>query len=377
MIYAKDYIDTSASIYGKMTELATQHNAINFTQGAPEFDTPNWLIDKVDFYMKQGKNQYSPIYGALQLRNAIANKQKICYDVDIGVENIAITSGAIEGLFALISTYVNKDDEVIFFDPAFDAYIGITKFNQGKCIRLNLLEDGRINLKAIANSITPKTKIIILNSPHNPMGTVISKDEYQELAKIIHNKDILVIADEVYEHIYAGNSFVSAIQIPELHKQLVVIQSLGKTYNTTGWRVGVIIAPHEIIRHVLAIKQFMSFSASHPVQLALADVIHEYPEYYQNLPKLYQQQNKLLRKYLHNSRFKLLEWHGSSFQILDYSAISDENDMELCMRLIKDYGVGLIPLSSLSESPSKSLLRLCFAKKDTSIIEGAHRLCQI
>jgi methionine aminotransferase len=373
----KSHIDTTPSVYGKFAIMANEHKATNFTQGAPDFDTPEWLIDRTNFYMRQGKNQYSPIPGAPALRKAMIQKTKDCYDVGIEIDNVAITAGAQEGLFATISAYVGSDDEVIMFDPIYDAYAGITKFNQGKCVRLNLLPNGSIDLQAIANAITTKTKIIILNSPHNPMGGVISKEEYQELTTLLKGKDILVIADEVYEHIYAGAKFTSAIEIPELRDKLVVLQSLGKTYNLTGWRLGITIAPPEIIKDILAIKQFATFSAVHPMQLALADGIVQHPEYYQDLHRLYKKQNQLLRDGLKDSRFKLLDWQGSPFQMLDYSTISDENDQEFATNLIKKYGVGLIPISSLFKQPKNGLLRLCFAKKDVDIINGVKKLCQI
>ncbi|AXA33463.1 aminotransferase class I/II-fold pyridoxal phosphate-dependent enzyme [Francisella adeliensis] len=373
----KPQIDTSPSVYAKFATMANEHKAVNFTQGAPDFDTPEWLIDRANFYMKNGKNQYSPIPGAPALRKAMIQKTKQRYGVNIEFDNITITAGAQEGLFAVISSYVGKDDEVIMFDPIFDTYAGVTNFNQGKCVRLNLLPNGRIDTQAIANAITDKTKIIILNSPHNPMGTVISKVEFKEIANIIKDKDILVISDEVYEHIYAGDSFTSAIQIPELRNKLVVLQSLGKTYNLTGWRLGVAIAPSKIIKEILYIKQFSTFSAVHPMQLALADGIVEHPEYYQNLHSLYKKQNQLLREGLKNSRFKVLEWQGSPFQVLDYSNISNENDHEFATNLIKEHGVGLIPISTLFEKPQNGLLRLCFAKKDDDIIKGAKILSQI
>lgn len=377
MLAAKDYLNTNASIYGKMSALSIQHGAVNFTQGAPDFETPEWLVDRVGFYLQQGRNQYSPTIGTEELRKAIVYKQKRCYDVDVKLEEVTITTGAVEGLFAVISAYVGKDDEVIFFDPAFDVYIEIIKLNQGKCVRLNLLENGHIDLQAIANYISSRTKMIILNSPHNPMGSIITKEEYQDLARIIARKDILVIADEVYEHIYAGDSFVSAIQIPELRNQLIVVQSLGKTYNLTGWRMGVLIAATDIITNVSAIRQMTTFCAPTPFQLALADSIMEYPEYYDNLHLQYKQQHELLRAHLSSSRFKLLKWEGSPFQILDYSDISAENDLDFCMRIIRDFGVGLVPLSSLSANPQRQLLRLCFAKKSDTIIKGAGFLCQV
>lgn len=378
MIQAKNYLNTTPSIYGKMSLMSIQHGAVNFTQGAPDFDTPSWLIDRVDFYMNQGKNQYSPTIGVEALRKAIVQKQKRCYDVDVDLAEVTITTGAVEGLFAVISAYVGKDDEVIFFDPAFDAYIEIVRLNQAKCVRLNLLANGHIDLHAIANAITPKTKMIIINSPHNPIGSVVTKEEYQELAKIIKGKDILLIADEVYEHIYAGESFISAIQVPELRNQLVILQSLGKTYNLTGWRMGVLIAAPEVVKHVSAVRQLTTFCSPTPFQLGLADVIIEHPEYYEGLHLQYKKQYELLLSYLNKSRFKVLPWEGSPFVNLDYSAISSESDMDFCVRAIHEYGVGLVPLSSLYEKvPERSLLRLCFAKKDNVIISGAEKLCQI
>lgn len=373
----KPQIDISPSVYGKFAMMANEYKAINFTQGAPDFDTPEWLIDRTNFYMKNSKNQYAPIPGAPALRKAIIHKTKECYGVDIELDNVAITVGAQEGLFTTISSYVDKDDEVIMFDPIFDTYAGATRFNHGKCVRLNLLPNGNIDTHAIANAITDKTKIIILNSPHNPMGTVISKQEFQEIARIIKDKDILVISDEVYEHIYADESFVSAIQIPELRDQLIVLQSLGKTYNLTGWRLGVAIAPSNIIKDILAIKQFTTFSAVHPMQLALAEGIIEHPDYHLDLHKTYKKQNALLREGLKNSRFKVLEWQGSPFQVLDYSGISNENDHDFATKLIVEHGVGLVPISTLFKHPKNSLLRLCFAKKDNDIIKGAKLLAQI
>ncbi|API87238.1 aminotransferase class I/II-fold pyridoxal phosphate-dependent enzyme [Francisella uliginis] len=377
MIQPKPYIDTSPSVYGKFSIMAAEYKAANFTQGAPDFDTPEWLIDRANYYMKKGKNQYAPIPGAMTLRKAIVHKTKHCYNTDINIDNVIITAGAQEGLFTAISTYVGAGDEVIMFDPIFDTYAGVTKFNQGKCVRLKLLPNGNIDVQAIANAITDRTKIIILNSPHNPMGTIISKSEYQEIAKIVKDKDILVISDEVYEHIYAGDSFTSAIEIPELRDKLVVLQSLGKTYNVTGWRQGVMIAPADIIKNVLAIKQFSTFSAVHPLQLSLAEGILEHPEYYENLHKLYKKQNALLRENMKGSRFKVLEWQGSPFQMIDYSEISNEDDHTFATRLIKEYGVGVVPMSTLFETPQHKFLRICFAKKDAEIIKGAKILAQI
>ncbi|WP_225629964.1 MULTISPECIES: aminotransferase class I/II-fold pyridoxal phosphate-dependent enzyme [Cysteiniphilum] len=374
----KPYISTEPSIFGKMSVMAKNHNAINFTQGAPDFKTPDWLIDRLNYYVQNGFNQYAPIPGAPSLKHAIAHKVKMCYDVDINPEdNVSISSGAVEAIFALISACIGKGDEVVYFDPAFDAYPSIVNFNQGISRRISLLTDGSIDLQKLAQTINAKTKLIILNSPHNPMGSVITKAQYAEIAKLIKGRDILLLSDEVYEHIYAGDSYTSALQIPELQDQLVVVQSLGKTYNLTGWRLGVCIAPLAIIQMINAMKQFTSFSAPHPMQLALADCINAHPEYWQDLPKLYQAQHHKLVDGLANSRFKVLPWAGSPFQILDYTGISDEDDFSFCQRLIHEHGVGLVPISSLYETPQQGLVRLCFAKYDDVLLEGVKRLCQV
>ncbi|MED7788476.1 aminotransferase class I/II-fold pyridoxal phosphate-dependent enzyme [Francisella sp. 19X1-34] len=378
MIQPKPHITTPPSIYGVFGALAAEYKCVNLAVGFSDFDTPEWLIDRTNYYMKKGENKYSPIPGVIALRRAVVQKTKTCYDIDISIDNIAITAGAQEGLFTSISAYLDKNDEVIMFDPVFDAYVGITNFNQGKCVRLKLLPNGNIDIQAIANAITNKTKIILLNSPHNPMGTIISRQEYQEIANIVKDKDILIISDEVYEHIYAGDSFTSALQIPELRDKLIVLQSFGKTYNLTGWRQGSMIAPENIIKNILAVKQFSTYSACTPMQLALAEGILEHPEFYKNLHKLYKKQNSLLKNKLKGSKFKLIEWQGSPFQVLDYSQVSNEDDYTFATKLIKEHGIGLVPLSSLFENnPNNRLLRLCFAKKNYTIIEGAKILAQI
>ena len=377
-LHAKPYITTKPSIFDQMSVMAKKHNVINFTQGAPDFKTPQWLIERLNYYCQHGNNQYAPIPGSDALKQAIAKKIKQCYEIEInGDSEVLISSGVSESIYALISAYIHKGDEVIYFDPAFDAYPNVVAINQGVSRRLPLLASGEIDIEALAQTINVKTKLIILNSPHNPMGSVISKTQYQAVAELIKGKDILLLSDEVYEHIYAGDTFTSALQVPALKSQLVVAQSLGKTYNLTGWRMGACIAPEAIITMLNAIKQFMSFSAPHPMQLALADGINTHPEYWRTLPQLYQTQHHKLVDMLKNSRFKVLPWAGSPFQILDYSQISSEDDFSFCQRLIVDHGVGLVPISSLYEKPQQGLVRLCFAKYDDVLLAGAKKLCQI
>ena len=374
----KSNINIKPSIFGLMSALAKQHNATNFTQGAPDFKTPPWILEKLEYYSSRGKNQYSPIPGMPELKQACANKVKHLYGCSINPDKeIMISCGASESIYSIIAAFISAGDEVIYFDPAFDAYPNVTKMMNGKSIRLQFLSNGRIDVEAIRKSITHRTKLIILNSPHNPLGTVISKNEYLEIAKIIKNKDILLLSDEVYEHIYAGEQYQSVLNIPELRNQSIVVQSLGKTYNITGWRLGVCIAPEKILPYLLGVKQFTTFSAPTPLQLAVADGINNHPEYYETLPQLYQKSHDVITTVLKNSRFKILPWHGSPFLMLDYSNITSKNDEIFAKELITNHGVGTVPVSSLYEKPIHRYLRVCFAKQEKDLIEGALKLCQI
>ena len=375
----KSYVySTAPSIYGYMSNLSKKYNAVNMSQGAPDFNTPEWLIEYLHYYTKKGCNQYSPISGTKELRNACAQKIYRNYNVKINPENeIMISCGASEGIFSAIMAFIRTGDEVIFFDPAFDVFSNTVANLNGISKRLTLHSDGRIDIDAIAQTITPKTKMIILNSPHNPIGSVISKEEYNEISNLIKGKDIILLCDEVYEHIYAADEFTSALQIPSLKEQLIVIQSLGKTYNITGWRLGVCIAPHNILTHLNAIHQFTTFSAPTPMQLALADGINHYPNYCNQITKLYRKQHETLIHILKNSRFKIYPWAGSPFQLLGYSTITQKKDKEFAEELVQHHGVGLVPISTLYEKPKHGLLRLCFAKNDKELIKGAKLLCKV
>lgn len=374
----KSYVySTAPSIYGEMSSLAQKHNAVNMTQGAPDFETPSWLIEYLNYYSTSGYNKYSPIPGTIELRKACSYKIYDNYNVKYNPENeIMISCGASEAIFSAVMAFIRSGDEVIFFDPAFDIFSNSVQNVQGVSKRLKL-KNGRIDLAQLEETITPKTKMIILNSPHNPVGSIISKDEYLHIAQIIRNKNILLVCDEVYEHMHCSKSFTSAMQIESLRKNLIVIQSLGKTYNITGWRIGVCIGPEEILLHLNAVRQFLAYSAPTPMQLALAEGIMNHPEYYRNISKLYQKQHHTLISILKNSRFKIFPWAGSPFQLLGYEGITNKNDHDFAKELIIKYGIGLVPISSLYETPKHGYLRLCFAKYDKELIKGAKLLCKI
>jgi methionine aminotransferase len=365
-------ISQETSIYAKMSQISAQYNALDMAQGVANFPVPEWLIDRLYYHAKLGKNAYSPIPGTPQLRTATAAKIQQAYDVKIdGMNQVLITCGASEAIFATIMAYTAPGDEVIFFDPAFDVYPESVKAANGVSKRLKLLANGHIDLNTIQNAITDKTKIILLNSPHNPMGTIITKEEYQELANIIKDKDILLLSDEVYEHMTAKDTFTTALQIPELREQLVVFQSFGKTYNLTGWRMGACIGPEQILKPIQSLKQNMSFSAPTPMQLSIADGINDHPEFWQSQPKLYQEKYKLFTNYFNNPKLKLQYWEGSPFLIFDYTQMSKENDLDFAMKLVKENSIGLVPISSSFAKPHHQYLRLCFAKSDEQIIQAA------
>ncbi|MDC0534431.1 aminotransferase class I/II-fold pyridoxal phosphate-dependent enzyme [Francisellaceae bacterium] len=371
-------ISQETSIYAKMSQISAQYNALDMAQGVANFPVPEWLIDRLYYHAKSGKNAYSPIPGTPQLRTATATKIQQAYNVKIdGLNQVLITCGASEAIFATIMAYTAPGDEVIFFDPAFDVYPESVKAANGVSKRLQLLANGHIDLNAIQKTISDKTKIILLNSPHNPMGSIITKEEYQELARIIKGKDILVLSDEVYEHMTAEDTFTSALQIPELKKQLVVFQSFGKTYNLTGWRMGACIGPEQILKPIQSLKQNMSFSAPTPMQLSIADGINNHPDFWQSQPKIYQEKYKLFTNNFNNPKLKVQNWEGSPFLILDYTEISQQNDLDFAMKLVQEHGIGLVPISSSYEKPQNQFLRLCFAKSDDQITRAVDVLNQI
>ncbi len=371
MIQSHLKISQETSIYAKMSQISAQYNALDMAQGVANFPAPEWLIDRLYHYAKSGKNAYSPIPGTPQLRQATAAKIKQAYDVEIdGMNQVLITCGASEAIFATIMAYTSPGDEIIYFDPAFDVYPETVKAANGISKRLRLLENGHIDLAAIEKAINNKTRIILVNSPHNPVGSIITKEEYQALADLVKEKNILVLSDEVYEHMTARDTFTSALQIPTLRNQLIVFQSFGKTYNLTGWRLGACIGPENILKPIQSLKQNMSFSAPMPMQLSIADGITNHPEFWQNQPKLYQEKYKLFMDNFNNPRLKIQNWEGSPFLLFDYSSISKEDDFDFAMKLVKEHGIGLVPISSSYETPHHQYLRLCFAKSDDQLIQA-------
>ena len=368
------------TIFTQMTLLSNEHGAINLSQGFPDFDADPKLIELAAHYMRQGFNQYAPMQGVPVLREKIAAKVRESYNAAYNPESeITVTGGATEGLFAAITAFINPDDEVIIFEPAYDAYMPVVKLNGGVPVFLQLkFPDYHIDWDEVSHAITPKTKLIILNSPHNPSGAVLSPADITALKSIVRNSDILILSDEVYEHIiFDGLIHESICRHPELAARSLVVSSFGKTYHTTGWKVGYCLAPAALTREFQKIHQFLIFAANTPIQYALADFLDN-KDAYVNLGLFYQRKRDKFLSAIGRSRFKALPCHGSYFQMLDYTAISDEPDQNFARRLTIKHGVASIPPSVFyHRNDDHKVLRFCFAKKNSTLEQAGEELCAI
>lgn len=369
------------SIFSEMSGLANKYNAINLSQGFPEFDTPEYIKDKINHYITSGLNQYAPSSGLPKLQNAIADLVNSKYKANIdAVNQVTVTSGATEALFVAIQTLVQADDEIIVFDPAYDSYEPAIELAGGKAIHIQLKAPSyRVNWQDVVEAITPRTKAIIVNTPHNPTGTILTTSDIHQLSEILNEHNLYLISDEVYEHIvFEEQNHLSALRFEELKKRAFVISSFGKTFHCTGWKLGYCIAPTNLTEEFRKIHQYVTFSSFTPAQAAVADMLTENSEHVYELSSFYQQKRNLLINALQESRFKLLPCSGTYFLLLDYSAISDLKDVEFCHWLTKEHGVAAIPLSVFNQSGHcDKIIRLCFAKNETTLINAAERLCQL
>lgn len=368
------------TIFTKMSALATEEQALNLSQGFPGFDCSEVLQDLVRHYAK-GHNQYAPMAGIPALRQSIAEKTQRVYDVSLSPETeITVVSGATEALFSAIHCCVHPGDEVILFDPSYDAYDPIVRLAGGVPIHLTLkAEKGfRIDFEELARSITPKTRAIYVNTPHNPTGSIWEMEDLDALAEVLKGTNILLVSDEVYEHIvFDGKQHASVLLHPELRKRSFVCGSFGKTYHITGWKMGYCLAPPYLTAEFRKVHQWVTFSSATPLQWALADMLKK-PAFYETLSDFYQQKRDLFANALAESRFKLLPSNGSFFQCVDYSAISKEFDQDLAVRLTKEIKVASIPFSVFyEEAPEQYILRFCFAKTNDVLLEAAARLSRL
>lgn len=372
--------DVGTTIFTVMTNMANAHQAINLSQGFPNFDVDSALIEIVERNMREGKNQYAPMQGVLELRQRIAHKASSLYNTRCDAEkNVTITAGATEALFAAIMCAVGKGDEVIIFEPAYDSYSPAIQLAGGITVPLTMtFPDYSINWDEVKDSINKKTKLIILNSPHNPSGTIITRKDIHALIDIIRNTHVLILSDEAYEHIVFDDCIhESMLRHEELAARSFTVGSLGKTYHATGWKVGYCIAPEYLTEEFRKIHQFLTFSVNTPAQYAYAEYMKR-EETYLQVASFYQRKRDLFLNLIRNSKFRPLSCSGTYFQMLDYSEISGESDVVFAERLVKEFKVAAIPPSVFYHNRQDNhVLRFCFAKQDSTLEKAAELLCSI
>lgn len=367
------------TIFTVMSQLAASHDAVNLGQGFPDFDGPQALRDALTEAMNSGKNQYAPATGWPGLRRQIALKSEALYQCKVDAElEVTVTSGATEALFAAIAAVVRQGDEVIVLDPCYDSYEPAIELNGGVAVHVGLdPRDFSVDWQRVRDAMTKRTRMIIVNTPHNPSGAVFSAADLDALAEITRDTDVLVLSDEVYEHIvFDGMAHQSVLRHAELAARSFVVSSFGKTYHCTGWKVGYCIAPTVLSAELRKVHQYLTFCTFTPAQVALAEVLEKMPGHYLGLPAFYQARRDAFRELLAGTRFRLLPVAGAYFQLVDYSAISDKDDLGFCEWLVQTAGVAAIPVSAFYESPPPGmrLVRFCFAKSDRILHAAAQRL---
>ena len=368
------------SIFAIMSGLATEHNALNLSQGFPDYESDAKLIELVNSAMMNGKNQYAPMPGILSLREQIAQKTESLFGVSYNPETeITITAGATQAIFTVIAATVSKGDEVIIFKPAYDCYEPTIELFGGKTVAIQLdPEDFKINWEEVKGLITDKTKMIIINTPHNPSGRILSKQDLLQLEALLRNTNILLLSDEVYEHIiFDGEQHQSAALFPALAERSFIIASFGKTFHNTGWKMGYCIAPAPLTKEFRKVHQFNVFSANHPIQVALAEYLKT-PSNYLELGNFYQQKRDLFLDLIKDSRFEFSPSKGTYFQLLNFKNITNESDYDFAVRLTKEQKIAGIPISVFNnENYDTKVLRFCFAKTEETLKRAAEILNKI
>jgi len=368
------------TIFTVMSGLAKEHNAINLSQGFPDFECDPKLIELAQNHMKAGFNQYAPMQGALALREQISYLLQNCYSAIYNPDTeITVTAGATQGIYTCIAAFINKGDEVILFEPAYDCYTPAIELHGAIAKPINLeYPDFTINWETVKNTITDKTRMIIINTPHNPSGTTMSANDLMQLEKLVAGKNIIVVSDEVYEHMaFDEQPHQSVARFKGLASQSIIVSSFGKTIHATGWKIGYVAAPKELMLEFRKVHQFLVFAVNHPFQLALADYLKD-ESTYKGLHQFYQTKRDYFRKLISGSRFKIESCTGTYFQLLNYKAISEEADTDFAIRLTKEKGLASIPLSVFyTDKQQQHLLRFCFAKKEETLEKAAEIICKL
>ena len=373
--------EVGTTIFTLMSALVAEHEALNLSQGFPDFDAPPALLAAVVKHFSGGRNQYAPMMGVPELRGAIAAKIGELAGLSLNLEHeITVTSGATEALFCAIAAVVQAGDEVVVFDPAYDSYQPAVNLQGAKTVHIPLQAPGyKVDWTRVADAITPKTRMIILNTPHNPTGSVWDAQDMATLTELVRNTGIFLLGDEVYEHmVFDGAAHQSLCCYPELFARSFVVSSFGKTYHATGWKIGYCAAPRLLTDEFRKIHQYVTFTSITPVQLGLAEFMTAHPEHHLELPDFYQAKRDLFAQLLAPSRFVLQPSAGTYFQLLDYSAISGEPDTDMAVRLTREHKLAAIPISVFyADKQDSKILRFCFAKDDATLTAAADILCQL
>jgi methionine aminotransferase len=369
---------SGVSIFAVMTKLANECGAINLSQGFPEFNTPAEIVDAVARHMRAGHNQYAPMPGVLALREAVSAKMAQLYGRRYDpVTEITVTTGSTEGLFAALTALVHPGDEVLMFQPAYDSYTPAVQLSGGIPRYVTLrYPDYRIDWDDVRRAVSPKTRVVIVNTPHNPTGMMWTRDDMLELARVLEHTDAVVIGDEVYEHIvFDGARHESLASYPTLAERSVVISSFAKTYHATGWKVGYCAAPAALTTEIQRVHQWITFAVNTPIQMAYAEAVTANPACV-DVTEFYQQRRDRFLSLVAGSRFRPLACRGTFFQMLDYSAISRERDQDFALRLTREHCVAAIPISPFLNGGAEPgpVLRFCFAKRDETLERAAERL---
>ena len=362
------------TIFTVMSRLAAEHNAINLSQGFPDFDCAPRLLELVTKYFNAGLNQYPPMAGVMALREIIAEKTAALYGAAYNPEHeVTVVPGATYAIFTAVTAFVRPGDEVILFEPAYDSYAPAIEVNGGRPVFVRLqYPDYSIDWQAVSRAITPRTRMLLINTPNNPTASVFSAEDMRVLASILRDTNIVVVSDEVYEHlIYDGHQHQSVARFPELAERSFVVSSFGKTYSVTGWKMGYALAPRELMAEFRKVHQFNVFVTNGPLQYVLAEYMRD-KDAYLSLAAFYQRKRDFFLAGITGSRFRPLPSRGTFFQNLAYDAITDEKDTELAVRLTKEKGIASIPLSVFyHDGHCDRVLRFCFAKSEETLAKGA------
>lgn len=375
--------NVGTTIFTRMSQLAAETGAINLSQGFPDFSAPAALCDAVARHIGAGHNQYAPMTGLPALRQQVAAKVQAFYGRRVDVDSeVTVTPGATEAIFCAIQAVVRAGDEVIVLDPCYDSYEPSVELAGGRCVHVPLALPGfAIDWQRMADALSERTRMIILNSPHNPSGALISRAELDQLAALIRGRDIYLVSDEVYEHlVFDGWAHVSVLSHDELYARAFVVSSFGKTYHVTGWKTGYVVAPPALSAELRKVHQYVNFCGVTPLQWALADFMADHPEHLTELPGFYQAKRDLFCDLLGGSRFGFTRAAGTYFQLVDYSAIRPElDDVAMAEWLTREHGVAAIPVSVFYQSAPHDLrlVRFCFAKREETLRQAAEKLCAI